>query len=299
MKENIQKNLPLAAFYYKSTAENGDLFSQLRLAELYEGVDDFNKDLELRFFWLFKAAEQGDLEASYKLALAYLSGQGVEVDRNQELSGLKKVATKDYEDAAWRLVQLIDLEQNHESFEAYGKYLKLAADKDNPDAAVLYAEFIMKNGLDDTSLLIVVEYLEKAIERENAEAMFQMAALLSNKALDIFEPNKSLHLYTQAARLGYLDAQLLLGSIYNDSDVSIYNPQKAFEFYRAAAKQGNPEGLYFYAEMLLSGRGTGANFKAAAESLIIAAEKGYAPAQFLLGNLYEKGKELHNLIVCF
>ena len=124
----------------------------MRLAELYEGVDDFNKDLELRFFWLFKAAEQGDLEASYKLALAYLSGQGVEVDRNQAIKWFEKAAAKDYEDAAWRLVQLINLEKNPESFEAYGKYLKLAADKDNPDAAVLYAEFIMKNGLDDTKL---------------------------------------------------------------------------------------------------------------------------------------------------
>ena len=42
---------------------------------------------------------------------------------------------------------------------------------------------------------------------------------------------------------------------------------KKHSSFRAAAKQGNPEGLYFYGKMLLSGRGTGANFKAAAESL--------------------------------
>ena len=50
MKENILKKSTVIGYYYKLAAETGDLSSQLRLAELYEGVDDFNKDLELRFF---------------------------------------------------------------------------------------------------------------------------------------------------------------------------------------------------------------------------------------------------------
>ena len=76
-----KKNLQLAATYYKSSANAGELSSQRRLAELYAGVDGFNKDLELSFYWLLKVAQQGDAEASYQIAEAYLSGQGVEVDR--------------------------------------------------------------------------------------------------------------------------------------------------------------------------------------------------------------------------
>ena len=126
------------------------------------------KDLELSFYWLLKAAQQGDVEASYQIAEAYLLGQGVEVDRKQAVSWFEKAALRDYEDAAWRLVQLINPNQDLQSLEAYEKYLKLAADKENSEAAVLYAKFIIKNKLNDTTFLIVLEYLEKAIERENA-----------------------------------------------------------------------------------------------------------------------------------
>ena len=67
-------------------------------------------------------------------------------------------------------------------------------------------------------------------------------------------------------------------------------PQKAFKFFETAAKQGHPEGLYFYGKMLLNGRGTGVNFSVGAQALLVSAEKGYAPAQLLLAEIYTSGK---------
>ena len=99
--------------------------------------------------------------------------------------------------------------------------------KKNSEAAVLYAKFIIKNKLNDTTFLIVLEYLEKAIERENAEAMFLMAAFLADKDYGIFDPDKSIYYYNQSASLGFLEAQLLLASIYDDPSTAIYNPPKS------------------------------------------------------------------------
>ncbi len=53
---------------------------------------------------------------------------------------------------------------------------------------------------------------------------------------------------------------------------------------------------YQRGDMLLNGRGTGANFPASAKDLLRAAEQGHAGAQFAIAGLYEEGKGLERLL---
>ncbi len=232
----IPADTNLAAFYYKFAAQAGILQAQLRLAELYAGQQGVAKDSEAAFGWLLAAAEQGDASASYRVADAYLTGNGVKASRQQARFWFETAAAADYEDAAWRLVQLLDKPENNATstaengYNAYPDYLKIAADKNNADAALMYAQLVLEKGISDASISVAMPYLEQAVTAEIPAAMFEMAALLSDDSLVSHAPERSLELYEQAARAGYLEAQLLLGEVYGNPDTAIYDPQRAFGF---------------------------------------------------------------------
>jgi hypothetical protein len=68
------------------------------------------------------------------------------------------------------------------------------------------------------------------------------------------------------------------------------NPAQAFSFFHHAASYfGDPAAQVELAKLLLSGDGVTKNTRVAAQWLLSASKKGYAPAQALLGNLLWRG----------
>ncbi len=174
--ENVSSDANLAAVYYKQAAEAGILQAQLRLAELYKGERGVAIDPEASFTWYLAAAEQGDASAAYAVGDAYLTGKGVKANRQQAAFWFEAAALADFEDAAWRLVQLMRSDINAASGKnpaktnsAYPDYLKLAADKNNPEAALLFAQFILQKGVSDDAarqaLPILQMQLRLALQR--------------------------------------------------------------------------------------------------------------------------------------
>ncbi len=73
-------------------AENGNLESQLELANMYlEGVK-IERDLKKSRYWFEKAAEQGDLSAQLKLAQMLGDGVGGPIDLTQRVNNLQKAS---------------------------------------------------------------------------------------------------------------------------------------------------------------------------------------------------------------
>jgi len=70
-----------AIFWYKKTAESGDVDSYLRLAEIFENGNIIKKDLNLAKDWYEKASFMGNTIAIEKLSDFYLEGNGC--DRNK------------------------------------------------------------------------------------------------------------------------------------------------------------------------------------------------------------------------
>jgi uncharacterized protein len=69
------------------------------------------------------------------------------------------------------------------------------------------------------------------------------------------------------------------------------NPAQAFSFlHHAASYFGNPAAQVELAKILMSGDGVSKNPRAAAQWLLIASKKGYAPAQALLGDILWRGE---------
>lgn len=70
------------------------------------------------------------------------------------------------------------------------------------------------------------------------------------------------------------------------------NPAQAFDFlHRAASYFGDPVAQFELAKVLLSGDGVTRNARAAAQWLLSASRKGYAPAQALLGDILWRGED--------
>jgi uncharacterized protein len=88
-------------------------------------------------------------------------------------------------------------------------------------------------------------------------------------------------------------AFLELGRLYKNGapEANIEaNPGQAFSFLHYAASYfGDPAAQVELAKLLLSGDGVAKNTRVAAQWLLSASKKGYAPAQALLGNLFWRG----------
>lgn len=97
------------------------------------------------------------------------------------------------------------------------------------------------------------------------------------------------------AEAGSADAQYYLGTMYQHGHGVPRDPRMAQLWYERAARQGHADAAFAVAFLLYYGAGEGeraviATREAAAPWLEIAAERGNASAQYLLGTLYRAGE---------
>ena len=64
--------LPQAVYWYTKSAEQGNVYAQYNLGNLYLRGHGVTQNDELAFKWFTKAAEQGDAPAQYNLGHMYL-----------------------------------------------------------------------------------------------------------------------------------------------------------------------------------------------------------------------------------
>lgn len=91
----------------------------------------------------------------------------------------------------------------------------------------------------------------------------------------------------KAAESGQVEAQRLLGTIYysGHGDVS-QDAYKAVKWFTEGAKQDDAACLYFLGTAYAQGEALSKNWKVAVDLWTAAAEQGYAPAQYELGNAH-------------
>ena len=92
-----------AASIWEELAEQGDITSRLKMAELYTIGRGVKKDFSAAFKLYDEAAEQGSAEAQFKLGLIYMSGQkDVKVDRVKARELYLKAANQGYVKAQYQ-----------------------------------------------------------------------------------------------------------------------------------------------------------------------------------------------------
>jgi TPR repeat protein len=87
-------------------AELGDAEAQYNLGVMYDEGAGVDRDLPLAAQWYRRAAEQGFIDAQTNLGMMYLAGQGVPQDRAEARDWLQKAAAQGDAEAAELLDQI-------------------------------------------------------------------------------------------------------------------------------------------------------------------------------------------------
>lgn len=183
------------------------------------------------------------------------------------------------------------------------KWLRLAADQGNQEAAALLAAEgapaveaapVAVAGLPPPD--IIDDPLDGGFE-ESTKSLLTAAkggeadamVMLGNRYRDGDDYQEALKWYRKAADLGSALGECALGVIYDLGMGVPVNEAEAKAWYLKAARQGDARAQFNLGNMIREGRGGASNPTVAAKWFTAAANQGDAAAYFALGTLYETG----------
>jgi hypothetical protein len=133
---------------------------------------------------------------------------------------------------------------------------------------------------------------EEAAEQGDQRAQFELGRLYEKGKGRMLRRDypSAIHWYNAAARQGHPGALFALGRMSEEGDGMRQNYLQAMRYYSLAVKySGLPEAHFALGQMFFHGRGVPQDYLKAIENYIAAAQRGYAPAQYVYGALLEQG----------
>ena len=97
--ETSEKDMASAVYWYRKSAELGNMYAQCNLGLCYEFSKGVSKDINEAVKWYRKSAEQGYVTAQYNLGNCYRKGEGVSKDYYEAVKWYRKAAEQGYADA--------------------------------------------------------------------------------------------------------------------------------------------------------------------------------------------------------
>lgn len=215
------------------------------------------------------SAEAGDASAQFDLGKAYEAGNGVPRSDESAVKWYRKAADQGNADAENRLGVMYRIGQG--------------VNRDEEEA---------------------VRWYHKAARQGNPQGMFNLGASYYNGDGVTADPNRSYAWFLLAQEAGNPAAQdavrrsaeqgersgalLLIGAMYEKGDELPQSYSEAAKWYRKAADL-TPEGGFKLASLLVDGKGVPKDYGQAMALCRNAAKRGYEPAQFCVGYLYQHG----------
>lgn len=172
------------------------------------------------------------------------------------------------------------------------EWLTLASSHGSPAAAFTLGLYYLQQGKD----ALGYDFLKLAADRDHPEALAQLAALmlpgaeLSSALKNIIKPDSetAVRLFRRAVLLGYAPALIPLAGEYHKQPEK-YAPERVFELYRQAADAGDPRGGVAYAYCLVTGRGCAPEAERGVAILQQLVDAGVPYAHLALADLYFNG----------
>ena len=172
------------------------------------------------------------------------------------------------------------------------EWLHLAASHGSPGAACMLGLHYLQEGKDAMGY----EFLKLAADRDHPEALAQLAALMLPDAelspglqpLIQKDNEAAIRLFRRAALLGFPRALIPLAGEYHKQPEK-YSADRVFELYRQAADAGDPRGGVAYAYCLVEGRGCAPETERGLRILNQLVDAGVPFANMALADLYFNG----------
>jgi TPR repeat protein len=132
-------------------------------------------------------------------------------------------------------------------------------------------------------------WFQRAAAAGHGGALCMIGALAADGDLPEKGDEYAVKQFEAAYFSGYTRAAMHLGDFYLENR-SLYNPKIAFYWCKKAAKAGIPEGWYSIAQAIRQGQGKFDALEDARYTMALAADMGFAPAVYGLGEMYERGE---------
>ncbi|MBN6065384.1 sel1 repeat family protein [Aggregatibacter actinomycetemcomitans] len=226
-----QKNIKRAIELYQLAAENGSAEAQLNLGSLYFSGYGIPKDVNKALFWVTqsakqehdqgmallgvfyrelgqyseslqwskKASEKGNALAQANLAYQYSFGEGVEVDKRNAESWLKKAIEKDEMSANVVIGSIYEVGNtvfSKDKNKALQFYLK-AAEKGEGAAQNNVGRLLINNSNEDK---LAISWFQKAAEKHVSEAMYSLYQIYSKGTKNIPQDSEKANYWLEKAK---------------------------------------------------------------------------------------------------
>ncbi|KAF9975957.1 hypothetical protein BGZ73_000183 [Actinomortierella ambigua] len=223
-----------------SKAGEGDVASQVALAEMYEkGAGVEQSDAEA-FKWYLAAAQQGDSLAQHKTGDIYWRGRGTEQNNDQAALWFKKAADQGHSVSQFDLGAMYEAGEGVEKDlqQAMALYVK-AATLGNTEAQFRLGE-MYEYGVGvkhDTGK--AMQWYRKAALQGHVFAQYQTAMMYSLGMGVDKNHTEALGWFRMAAEQGDMNSQYSLGRMYQQGDGVVKDSDQAIHWYKKAAEQGH------------------------------------------------------------
>lgn len=241
-------------------AENGHPEAQYYLAQRYhEKTDgDPEKNLEIAAKWYKKSAEQGYAEAQYSIGNFYWHGQGVEKDLDEGVKWLKKAADQGHRWANKILPDRIQKAKiaaksnpakkkpvvnplDKAQVKKFNILIK-KAERSDIESQYQVGEMYAKGKGVHRNEKVAAIWFQKAANKGHKKAQHNIGLLYHKAPESKQNTEKAIEWFTKASDQGYTDATFMLGQIYIVGKSGIKDSEKGFNYLYEAAEKGHPEG---------------------------------------------------------
>lgn len=240
------------------------IFAVLVLASCQNDVEKAdNLRLENKFdeaFELYqKASDDGDAYATWRLANAYLTGDGVDLDKEKATELVKKAAKGGCDEAKYDLaVSSIDpwgYNVPLDTIKGKNSITKLVESSDNSYVQSSYA-FILLDGMEgvfEKNIEKAERILKKVKNQDDPIYLGAMGYIYHEGLGDIAEDiDKSIEYYSKSFEKGWRYSSRVLGGIYLDkNDKKHYNRDKGIEWLNKGVQSNSTTSMLTLAQIYL------------------------------------------------
>ncbi len=298
--DNRQKNLTLAAYWYRKAAEGGIPEAQYNYASCLEAGWGIDRNLSSAFDWYEKASKQNFHPASFRVAKFFLTGirnengkEELRASPAEALELLEKLAAQDYEPAEIDLCLML-MRRNStpgDKARAFRILTKLTSRKKcDPSAYRMLADCYYGGYGCEPDHAKMISLLQEGAAKGDPEAMGKLGFLYEFGKVVKQDVDKAQKLYRDGALAGHPMAQFKYAEAISEGYYKDMTIKDALKWYRKSAEGNCPQALFKLGVIYYEGLGVEKDVQRAGNFFFVAAKLGYARAQYNLACMFADGK---------
>lgn len=276
----------------RNSATNGYAPAMLQLGFLFQGHRHFNRDYTNSFHWFRLASEKGNAEAQLQLGVCYRYGLGTAADFELAAKYYRLSAEQTNYVAMKNLGYLLMRGYGVKKDLGEAKQMLLRAAQEGANRRAMFNLGVISSmsSPDTNAMAEAYRWYRQSAELGDALAMQALAGFY-HPGWGVVETNLDTYRYwrSKAATSGATDAQFLMGWACRTGDGLPKDSQASLEWYRKAAAKHHPRALYDLALHYLEDKTNRASLVFANEYMLRAANVGHREAQLQCAMSYFRG----------